>query len=132
MKTNFRFVEDILNDLKDNKSIFYDSESLSEKIDDFILSLLIIKEEGRNIPSKLHLVKSSREMSYFPNIRTTKFLLDVFVELNFVIGNKSLIIYNSIDYIDSNIVLNMVKNKMGYTQFMRLRKIKTIQNKLNA
>lgn len=132
MKTNFGYVENILNDLKDNKSNFYDSKSLSEKIDDFILSLLILKEEGENIPSKLHLVKSTREISYFSNIRTTKFLLDVFVELNFVNGDKTLTIDNSVDYIDSNIVLNMVRNKMGFNQFMRLRKIKTIQNRLNV
>lgn len=133
MKSDFNNIENILTDLNEHKSNFYDSKSLPVKIDEFILSLLVLKESGENIPSKLHLVKFVRSVSDIVDLRTAKFLLDIFIELDFVNGDRPLLIISDLVYnINYKIIFLMVKHKMDFNKYMRLNKIKTIQKKINA
>lgn len=120
--------------LKDN--IFYiEGKSCGSfyDIEDFVLNMMILYDEGMEFNSYLHFVKKIKEMTGL-GLYYIKSYSDLLRDLGFIIMNNSedkTIIRNGILNIRSyKDIINMIDYNMSYEQFMRNIKINKLLNKI--
>jgi hypothetical protein len=98
-------------------------------IEDFVLNMMIMYDQGLIFDSYLHFVKKIKDLTGL-GLYYIKSYSDLIRDLGFIVKNdeNKTIIRNGILYIRSyKDIINMIDYNINYNQFMRLHKIKKLQ-----